>query len=298
MIQRLLIFLAAITVVERVGADCWRIYQNAQHADLPTLETLYQEAQTTPDCDDEFRTNLGRQVALGYLKQVENELRVNPQAEVFDLLQKSLDHARLWNALSMAGDVLYDRRDYYRATVHYQEALDVINDPRATPKAPDSDHIQAIFRKAEKSRLLADKYVPTSVDRSGAPAGLAATSIRGFIPRKRDIPITFEFDSVTFDAKGEEAAADMLDYLSRQGAPQITLIGHTDPRGTDAYNLGLSRKRAKAVKAYLLAHNYRGRISTEGRGEREPPRDLDNPKEYTSEEEFYRLHRRVELRKE
>ena len=276
-------------------ADCEAIARKAKGADLTTLETLYQEARQTSDCNPAFRDWLGLKVARIYLRQVNAELDRNPEADVFGTLQKSLEYGQLWQTLAMLGDIYYDQRDFYQAAVHYQEALVVIADPDKTEESPAPKYIGKIFKKAERSRLLADAFVPTPRDRDGEPSGLAATDIRGFAIKRVPIPITFYYDSTDFDTKGEAYAADLLEYLSAQGSPAITLIGHTDPRGTDAYNLKLSQRRAEALKKWLIERGYRGSTRTEGRGEREPL-ELDDALVY-SQEEIYRLNRRVELQR-
>lgn len=51
----------------------------------------------------------------------------------------------------------------------------------------------------------------------------------------------------------------------------LTLIGHTDNVGSDADNLVLSKKRADAVKTYLVSKGISDvRINTIGKGEAEP----------------------------
>lgn len=53
---------------------------------------------------------------------------------------------------------------------------------------------------------------------------------------------------------------------------KVTLIGHTDSDASEAYNLTLSRKRAQAVKNYLVERHGidAARLGTDGRGESEP----------------------------
>ena len=294
--MRLLWVLLGMAFVNLVQADCQAIYQRAKNADLATLETLYREARSAPDCDDAFRAKLGQRVSNELLRQTQARLQQDPKADVTELLDRALSYARPWQALAMRGDLRHDRRDYYRAALDYQEALEIVADPKASPNPPPQTQIGDLFKKAERSRLLADRYPPTTNSRStGEPAGLAATSIRGFVPERVALPITFEYDSTEFDAKGQAAAADLLDFLTRQGQQEITLIGHTDPRGDDAYNLALSQRRAEAVKRVLHARNYAGNIHTEGRGKREPLA-VDDPQTY-SEDELHRLQRRVELRR-
>ncbi|MEI2780124.1 MAG: OmpA family protein [Candidatus Competibacter sp.] len=294
--MRLPLVLLGMALAGPAWSDCQAIYQRAKDADLATLETLYQEARNTPDCDDAFRARLGQRASNEYLRQIQARLRQDPGADVAESLDRALSYARSWQGLAMRGDLRHDRRDDYQAAVDYQEALEIIADRSATPDPPAPALIGALYKKAERSRLLADRYPPTPTNRStGEPAGLAATSIRGFVPERVALPITFEYDATAFDAKGQAAAADLLDFLTRQGQREITLIGHTDPRGEDAYNLALSQRRAEAVKRFLLAQRYAGAIHTEGRGEAEPL-TVDDPQAY-SQDELYRLQRRVELRR-
>ncbi len=291
-----LLGMLGLALADPAWSDCQAIHQRVKDADLATLETLYRQARETPDCNDAFRAKLGQRVSNELLRQTQAQLRQDPKADVAEALDRALSYARPWQGLAMRGDLRYDRHDYYRATQDYQEALEIIADRNLTPDPPDPAQIGAIFKKAERGRLLADRYPPTPTSRStGEPAGLAAGHIRGFVPEQVALPITFEYDSTAFDAKGQAAAADLLDFLTRQGQGEITLIGHTDPRGDDAYNLALSQRRAEAVKRFLQAKNYAGAIRTEGRGKSEPMA-LDDPQAY-SEEERYRLDRRVELRR-
>lgn len=51
----------------------------------------------------------------------------------------------------------------------------------------------------------------------------------------------------------------------------IQIVGHTDSSGNDAANVALSRERANATRDYLASRGVvTTRISTDGRGEREP----------------------------
>ena len=48
-------------------------------------------------------------------------------------------------------------------------------------------------------------------------------------------------------------------------------MGHTDDRGTDAYNQGLSERRANSAASYLRNNGIAGaRITTKGLGESDP----------------------------
>ena len=60
--------------------------------------------------------------------------------------------------------------------------------------------------------------------------------------------------------------------MVRQGGEgTVTVVGHTDAKGEDAYNLDMSKRRAEAVVAWLNSQSGIERTFTaEGRGEAEP----------------------------
>ncbi len=81
-------------------------------------------------------------------------------------------------------------------------------------------------------------------------------------------PIHFAFDKSNIlpeDAKILDASAAWLKANPNQ---LVRIQGYADPRGTDAYNLTLSERRAKAAQAYLVSKGVEAsRISTEAHGE-------------------------------
>ncbi len=110
-----------------------------------------------------------------------------------------------------------------------------------------------------------------------------------------DLYINFEFDQAVLSSSGK-AQADELGKTLADAAFQgrsFTLIGHTDKRGSDAYNLDLSERRAKRVKAYLSDHFGidPARLKTIGKGERELLYQGDTEREHA-------LNRRVAVKAE
>jgi len=64
--------------------------------------------------------------------------------------------------------------------------------------------------------------------------------------------VFFEYDSWRISQDGREALANDVDWLEQNQSRSITVEGHCDQRGTRDYNLVLGKKRAGAVRAYLV----------------------------------------------
>ena len=84
-----------------------------------------------------------------------------------------------------------------------------------------------------------------------------------------------------------------IDFVKKYPDTRISVVGFTDSRGSDKYNLKLSKKRADAVKKYLVdtGNMKADMITAEGRGKAEPIGDNK-----TKEGQF--LNRRVEIREQ
>jgi peptidoglycan-associated lipoprotein len=62
----------------------------------------------------------------------------------------------------------------------------------------------------------------------------------------------FAFDSWTITDDSKKALGADAQWLKANGARALIVEGHCDERGTQAYNLVLGEKRAKAVRNYLV----------------------------------------------
>lgn len=69
-----------------------------------------------------------------------------------------------------------------------------------------------------------------------------------------DLEINFDFDSAVINARARPLAVELGRALvDPQLKGAVCLVGgHTDGRGSDAYNLDLSQRRAEAIKAFLV----------------------------------------------
>ena len=273
-----------------------KVEAGGQTLSTDQLKTYYQESLKTGDCTDDFRRALGRRVAVAIANQVDQATTAGQSLESQEAtLTDSLNYHRLWQVLATLGDIARDRDDHTTATKRFQESLEAISDTGVTKTAPPKKTIEAIFKKAETSRMLAKTFVATPKNRAGEPTGLGSLNIRGFTPNRVAIPITFEYDSVAFTREGARAAEDMITQLTSQGSPDILLVGHTDARGAFGYNQYLSELRANSVRTFLLESGYQGKVRTIGRGEDDPFLP-DDPSRYHMEQ-IHQMNRRVELQR-
>lgn len=93
---------------------------------------------------------------------------------------------------------------------------------------------------------------------------------------KFDSGILFDFDKTDLKADAKTNIAKLVENLNSNPNTDILVIGHTDNKGTDSYNQGLSERRAKSVKSYAVSQGLAGRrIKTEGKSFHEPIADND-----------------------
>ncbi len=102
--------------------------------------------------------------------------------------------------------------------------------------------------------------------------------------------VKFEFDSDRLTPEAQTILNDVAGTLQAYPDVKVELQGHTDNIGSDAYNQGLSERRAIAVKTYLGGREVvADRMTPVGYGESQPIETNDT-------EEGRENNRRVELK--
>ncbi len=89
----------------------------------------------------------------------------------------------------------------------------------------------------------------------------------GSVPIPADL--LFAFNSSVLSAAGQSYLDILLQQIKGQGRTITKVLGHTDAVGTAAYNMGLSQRRADAVRTYLASHGFTG-VTAVGVGEADP----------------------------
>jgi peptidoglycan-associated lipoprotein len=101
--------------------------------------------------------------------------------------------------------------------------------------------------------------------------------------------VHFAFDSAQLDGGARAELKDDAACLVQRQPASATIEGHTDERGTTAYNLALGQRRADSIRGYLQDLGVRADLRTISFGKELP---LVNG----SGEETWSQNRRAELR--
>jgi outer membrane protein OmpA-like peptidoglycan-associated protein len=138
------------------------------------------------------------------------------------------------------------------------------------------------YQLDQQIKELEEATAGSGVDVSETPDG---TGILVNLP-----DVTFAVDSTTISPSFRAALDEVAASLQKYPNSLIDVMGHTDSTGSDSYNLDLSRRRAEAVKGYLVMRGVSSaRIATIGYGEQYPRAD-------NTSEQGRALNRRVEVR--
>jgi len=101
-----------------------------------------------------------------------------------------------------------------------------------------------------------------------APISVAAAAAKKQIVLRG---INFDFDKSNIKPEAEPVLDAAVDVLKENPGVNVRVAGYTDGIGTDAYNQGLSERRANAVKNYLVAHGIEAsRLTAVGFGKADP----------------------------
>lgn len=134
-----------------------------------------------------------------------------------------------------------------------QSAQDIVRSLEA-PKVKMRS-FQPLTQQEQRGRALIDKiqtrgYRQISVEERKEVAAFVEASKLPSI----DIEIFFEYDSAAITTQAKPKLQTLGKALSdaKLKGQKFMIAGHTDARGSDAYNLALSQKRAESVKRFLV----------------------------------------------
>jgi peptidoglycan-associated lipoprotein len=111
-----------------------------------------------------------------------------------------------------------------------------------------------------------------STEMSSCQMGALQTSFMNYVGMEGD-RVFFEFDKSAVTAAEAAKLDKQIAWLSQNENASVRIVveGHCDPRGTSEYNLGLGKRRAEAVKAYLVSKGVSAdRVDTVSYGKERP----------------------------
>ncbi|MBF0302570.1 MAG: OmpA family protein [Desulfamplus sp.] len=131
-------------------------------------------------------------------------------------------------------------------------------------------HSEEMMRAAEKSRLEAEAALAQKLQLEKELAELhAEMTDRGAVVTLGNI--LFEVNKSRLLQGGLLITDKLANFLKKYPKRKMLIEGHTDSRGSDSYNLGLSNQRAIAVFSALMERGIDSeRMITKGYGEQYP----------------------------
>lgn len=95
--------------------------------------------------------------------------------------------------------------------------------------------------------------------------------IRRVVLQESEARIFFDFDKATLKPAAREVLADVVQDMRSNAQLRAELVGHADSTGPANYNMGLSRRRAEAVRNYLVGQGIpAAHLSLDWKGETQP----------------------------
>lgn len=106
----------------------------------------------------------------------------------------------------------------------------------------------------------------------GAEVVRTAEGIQVILDEQSDV--RFEYDKSDLTAQAKSNLDKLVAIFNEYPDTDILVVGYTDSKGSDAYNLGLSERRANSVVAYLKSKGISGsRLTAIGQGKSNPRGD-------------------------
>ena len=256
----------------RTGADSlWLGELNGRPVVVITTKKPFKQAEGAKDWAE------GQKLAGAYLTPNMPKPLARPEKEannystivgVFE--QPESAQAQLTNIQKWAGDAFISlhKGKYYVVSADY-----------TGEKAAVVNRGVAVDNGIADAWLLPEKLYPIVLpDLSGSP----------------DLIVYFRFDKYDVMDKYQQQIDDVIAQLPA-GIERVFMVGHTDSRGTNAYNDRLSRNRVEAVAAYMSsAHpKFTAMKELDSKGENELTNDCGDGVECDPYAHF--LNRRVEV---
>jgi len=133
-------------------------------------------------------------------------------------------------------------------------------------------------------------------DLGGKPKDLQVKETKTEIRIELAADVLFDFDKATLRPAAHDALKQAAGIIRDNATGTVRVEGHTDAKGSDAYNQKLSERRAGAVRDWLVREEKlkKVRFDTRGFGAKRPVASNTRP-DGTDDPEGRQKNRRVEI---
>ncbi|WP_088414811.1 OmpA family protein [Wolbachia endosymbiont of Wuchereria bancrofti] len=128
--------------------------------------------------------------------------------------------------------------------------------------------------------------------------GVNAINKMNFVVKQmKEKRVFFDYDKSDISEAGADTLLDVMEVLQDDPDVKVTLIGHTDNRGSYEYNVALGARRADAAKNFMVSCTpyLEDRIKTASKGETEPLVYVADDSKNSKYEKEHAKNRRVEF---
>ena len=124
-----------------------------------------------------------------------------------------------------------------------------------------------VSKAPERSAMEVDQAKQKQEDRLRVEPAAREAAGTAFVNEN----ILFAFDSALLSDQAQQILNSKANYLRTNSGVTVTVEGHCDERGTEAYNIALGERRAESVKKFLVDLGISAnRLNTVSFGEERP----------------------------
>lgn len=130
-------------------------------------------------------------------------------------------------------------------SVPEEEPPAAVEDSKILLAEEDPDAVQGVALDDEGNIVAGDLEIGSEGDFENGAGAAAAAAAQG-------MTVYFDYDSTEVKPRFAEIIQHAAIHLQGNPAGRLRLEGHTDERGTRAYNLALGERRAQSVRDVIL----------------------------------------------
>src|SRR6185312_11344525 len=131
--------------------------------------------------------------------------------------------------------------------------VDLTNNNALVPGAPFDSGYRTVTTTLprEIGVTLRYRFGGGSSEPEAAPAAYVPPPVQAVAPAPKSYLVFFDFNKSDLTPQAKDIVDTAAKNASATKVTQLTVTGHTDTVGSDAYNMRLSRRRAESVAAQL-----------------------------------------------